>query len=151
MTEWALFTLGTTLLIAIGGPPLQYVAFCAAVHVAVFGPVGYVVNVAVVYWPMVVIGSSIIYMEATSHLQMVKQLRTFRLADAGANSADDVATVHRLIELTWASNPAPPTAARFEAFVRGRLATLVVGWHGEATQLPYVVILVSYCRCSRSA
>ena len=37
-------------------------------------------------------------------LQMVNQ-RTFRLADAGASSADDVATVHRLIELTWASEP----------------------------------------------
>ena len=94
---------------------------------------------------MVLIGSSIIYMEATSHLQMVNQLRTFRLAEAGANSADDVATVHRLIDLTWASEPgATDGRARFEAFVRGRLATLVVGWHGESTQLPYVVLLVSY-------
>ena len=148
VTEWgAPFTLGMTLLLAIGGPPFQYLAFCTLPFMSqVFGPVwGYVVNVGVVYSPMVLIGSSIIYMEATSHLQMVNQLRTFRLADAGANSADDVTTVHRLIDLTWASEPgATDGRARFETFVRGRLATLVVGWHGESTQLPYVVLLVSY-------
>ena len=148
VTEWGgPFTLGMTLLLTIGGPPSQYVAFCTLPFMSqVFGPVwGYVVNVGVVYILMVIAGSTIIYMEVTSHLQMVNQLRTFRLADAGANSADDVATVHRLIELTWASEPgATDGGARFEAFVRGRLATLVVSWHGEATQLPYEKLLVSY-------
>ena len=148
VTEWgAPFTLCMTLLCAIFGPPFQYLAFCTLPFMSqVFGPVwGYVVNVGVVFVLMVIAGSSIIYMEATSHLQMVNELRTFRLADAGANSADDVATVHRLIELTWASEPgATDGGARFEAFVRGRLATLVVSWHGEATQLPYEKLLVSY-------
>ena len=141
------FTLGMTLLIAIGGVPFQYIAFSTLPFMSqVFGPVwGYVVNVGVVYSPMVLVGTFFIYMEMASLLQMVNQLRTFRLADAGASSADDVATVHRLIELTWASEPgATDGRARFEAFVRGRLATLVVGWHGDATQLPYAVILVSY-------
>ena len=52
VTEWgAPFTLGMTLLIAIGGPPFQYLAFCTLPFMSqVFGPVwGYVVNVAVVY------------------------------------------------------------------------------------------------------
>ena len=85
-------------------------------------------------------GRSSWHMTISAHFPFVA-----RLADAGANSADDGTTVHRLIDLTWAAEPgATDGRARFEAFVRGRLATLVVGWHGDATQLPYAVILVSY-------